>query len=185
MKLPFHASLLAVLALVPMAAACGGKVVIEGASSDQEVDVPTLCAMHCAAVAAAGCPFPNQELCSKSCTTLVGYAGKCAPASIAVLECLANASAEQLCGTAGCEEELAQREACVYPPGGCSTSDCKGTSENEHCTKTCGANVYETTCTGSTGSWSCTCIANGSTAGTCTDTETADGRCCDGTFADL
>lgn len=179
MKLPIRA-LPAALSLGILAASCGGKVVVD----PPDVDVEATCALWCDAFTACTSVSPS---CVADCVTVVGYAGRCAPEAAAWLACIASLPADQRCAWAGCPEELAQRTACTNPPGDCSGNECKvAGSGGMHCVNTCGANVYETQSAGSAEEgWTCSCILNGATVGTCTDMTTSTAGCCQGVFAGL
>jgi hypothetical protein len=177
--IPIRAFLL--LTLVPMFAACGGKVVVDAPSDP----VLAACAAFCNARTAAGCPSQDQEGCAASCAIEVGYDGVCASTAVTVLECSANLSPGELCAATGCEEEQAQRDTCTHPPGGCTANHCSTNPDDLHCTMICSENVYETSCIRSAQAFSCACILNGSTVGACTDVTVGTADCCLGIFASL
>src|SRR5262249_6825219 len=148
------ASLIAVFTLAPMTAACGGKVVVDapsgqGGQGGGASQAGPLCAAWCDARAAAGCPSPHQDQCAAGCATRIGYEGVCGSIAMASLTCWSKVSADQICAGKSCDEEQAQLEACVHPPGDCAAGECTSEVGGLHCKTICGDNVYETTCAAS------------------------------------
>lgn len=174
--------------------ACGGRVVVDGASpggsggaggDDGGAAVAkAVCAAYCDRRASDGCA-PTAGPCEEWCPAHYGFMGSCSDAYRAFLECFISEgfNVSPICQTStNCGAELDAFLACNYPAGPCESHDCESTPSMPPytCDHFCGGSVYTTDCEGPEPT--CTCSFNGEPIATCDDID-LQGSCCTQHFA--
>lgn len=192
------------LGMLVTLAGCGGEVLLErttgeggrreargtsGTNGPSEA-VKGACTAYCNSFSSSCGPVGK---CPDRCLEHASYAGPCEVEYLALLTCHASlVKAPPDCRLRGCEAEVEELLACIYPSGPCALRECRrgiGPEPPMSCSVNCGGVTYESICgeLGSDYPIDCVCSVDGAIVGECqvlTRTGHFDFDCCSAFFAD-
>lgn len=185
--------------VVLLAAACGGKVVVDaggnggtGGSGSNVVSTGvvspvgvvsvstgggSLCEQVCSSLAAKGCDIAQS--CVADCQETYAIAGKCTPLLDTFVVCVLNSSNPGCDTPAECAGESEAFEDCMDVVSvGCGDIACAGNGGGScACKAVCDNRTLSVECTPGNATDFCTCSENGEPIGKCTMLQTSQTSC--------